>query len=404
MPKSKGRHEVNRLVPAMIMKYGPGFHRDGNCLYLKVDPSGARRWIVRTTVQGARRDIGLGAPPSVTLKGAREEAVKLRAVARAGEDPLAEKRRQQHVPTFEKAARDWYEENKASWSNPTHQHQVIQTLETYAFPMIGARKVNQITPSDLHDVLLPIWTKKPETADRVRQRVGRVLDWATTKGFFDGPNPASSVANGLPARNRRVQSHAALPYTKVPEFIHALQRGGSEPAVKLGFEFLILTASRTTEVREAKWSEIDLSSKLWTVPAERMKARREHQVPLSDRVIDILKSIKQGVVGDYVFSIDGRHSLSENTFLKARSNLGFDCTPHGFRSSFRDWAAEQTSYPREVAERALAHTIPNKAEAAYNRSNLLEKRRLMMADWAMYCSGAGSVDDADPPAIPAKSL
>lgn len=377
---------MNRLVPAMIMKYGPGFHRDGNCLYLKVDPSGARRWIVRTTVQGARRDIGLGAPPTVPLRAAREEAIKLRAAARLGEDPLAAKRRQRDVPTFEKAARDWYEENRGSWSNLTHQHQVIQTLETYAFPKIGTRKVNQVTPSDLHDVLLPIWTTKPETADRVRQRVGKVLDWATTKGFFEGPNPANSVANGLPARSRRVRSHAALPYATVLDFIHALQQGGSEPAVKLGFEYLILTASRTTEVRGAKWSEIDLSSKLWTVPAERMKARREHQVPLSDRAIDILKTVRKCMTSEYVFSVDGRHPLSENTFLKARSNLGFDCTPHGFRSSFRDWAAEQTAYPREVAERALAHTITNKAEAAYQRSPLLDKRRLMMEDWATFCS------------------
>lgn len=388
MPKSTGAHKYNQLVPANIMKLKAGFHGDGNCLYLKVDPNGSRRWIMRTMVQGKRRDIGLGSPPVVSLKTAREEVLKLRAIVASGGDPLAARQRAKTLPTFEQAARDWYAGVSQTYSNRTHTHQVIRTLETYAFPTIGSKKIDQIGPSDFVAVLQPIWLIKHETATRLRQRMGSVIDWAITKGLHSGPNPQTSVLKGLPRHGVRVKPHAALHYSKVPAFINALKAGKSSDIVKLGFEFLILTACRSNEVMEARWGEIDIAEAKWTIPATRMKAKREHAVPLVDQTLALLKRAK-GLSGssDFIFSIDGARPLSSNTFLKARETLGYECTPHGFRSSFRDWAAEQTSYPRDVCERALAHTVRDKAEAAYLRTDQFTKRRGLMAEWAEYCAG-----------------
>ena len=275
--------------------------------------------------------------------------------------------------------------------------QWINTLRDYAFPFIGALPVHAIGTAEVLKVLAPIWLEKPETARRVRQRIGVILDWARAAGHRSGDNPDNLIGDALPRQRKRDEHHAALPYAKVPEFIQQLQAGPSEPISKLAFEFLILTAVRTKEARGARRSEINFEAKTWTIPGDdiatgrRMKAGREHIVPLSGRCIEIVKeAIQLGGDNELIFpDLPFGRQMSENRFLVVRNSLGYGsdvCTPHGFRSSFRDWAAEETDYPPEVAEMALAHTIKNKVEAAYRRGHLLAKRRELMSAWAQYTS------------------
>lgn len=385
----------------------PGWHADGGGLFLEVDPSGAKRWAMRLTVNGKRRDFGLGPLHKVSLQQAREVAAEYRAKAYRGLDPTSEKKAAiiaPESPTFEKAADEVHRQRMTTWSNGKHVAQWINTLRDYAFPIIGKTPVGAISAPDLLNVLLPIWTSKPETARRVRQRMGAVLDWARAAGFRTSENPMPIVDEALPKQKKTDRHHAALPYERVGAFIAELRAGPSAAVTKLGFEFLILTAARTIEVRKALWAEIDLAEATWTIAGEdtetgrRMKSGREHIVPLSGRCIEILAEARKLSPGNLIFPDDGTEKpLSENRFLNARDTIGYDkeqCSPHGFRSSFRDWAAEETNYPSEVVEMALAHTIKSKVEAAYRRGQLLGKRRELMDAWAHYVIGIKSHKDA----------
>lgn len=389
MAKRQGRHPEKELNPARVRTINePGRYADGNGLYLVVDPSGAKRWMLRTLINGKRRDMGLGSTSIVSLAEARELATQYRRAARSGGDPIAERRKQPAVvPNFTKAAETVHAEYKGSWRNEKHAAQWLNTLKEYAFPILGERAVNGIETPDVIRVLSPIWLTKPETARRVRQRIGTVMDWAKASGFREGENPVEGATRGLPKQPDRKGHFKALPYQDVPAFIERLRASGEGTASRLAFEFMILTATRTSEVLRATWDEIDTDKALWIIPGERMKAKREHRVPLTDRCLEILKAARSlsGDDSTYVFTgATPKSPLSNMVFLMLLRRMNVDATAHGFRSAFRDWAAERTNFPREVCEMALAHTISNKTEAAYRRGDLFEKRRDLMDAWASY--------------------
>lgn len=371
-------------------KLPPGLHADGDGLMLQVTESGARSWILRTVVQGRRRDMGLGGWPVVTLKEARDAAATFRKIARAGGDPFIERDKAKiPAPTFEKAAETAHGEHKTAWKNEKHRAQWINTLREYAFPALGSMRVDTVKSGDILRALSPIWIAKPETARRVLQRIATVLLWAKGNGFrADNPSDEISAARkALPKQSDKVTHHAALPYAEVADFIAKLGDSGVSEPIKLGFEFLILTATRTNEVLSAKWLEINLADKVWTIPATRMKSGREHRIPLTDRCIAILdeaRKLSDDAKG-YIFpgTVKGK-PLSNMVFLMLLRRLNLDITAHGFRSSFRVWCAEQTRFPREVAEAALAHVVKDATEAAYMRSTFFEQRRAMMHQWADY--------------------
>jgi integrase len=382
------RHPEKALTAVGVRNQNrAGRYADGNGLYLVVDPSGAKRWVLRTVVNGRRRDIGLGSLRLVSLAEAREQASTYRRVARDGGDPLAERRRATRtIPTFAEAAAQTHGEHGKSWKNDKHAAQWLSSLEDYAFPVIGDRRVDQIETPDVLRVLSPIWLTKPETARRVRQRVGTVLDWATAAGFRSGENPVRGVAKGLPKQPEKKDHFAAMPFKDVPAFVKRLRAAGDIEPSRLAFELLILTATRTSEVLEARWSEVDLKEKLWTIPAGRMKAGKEHRVPLAPRAVEILKKAGLLAAGSQLV-FPGRSAekpMSNMVFLMTLRRMKVEATAHGFRSAFRDWAAEETSFPREVVEMALAHAIESKVEAAYRRSDLLDKRRELMKSWGIY--------------------
>lgn len=394
MAQARGLNRLSTLEVKAAKR--PGWYGDGGGLYLEVDQHG-RRWVLRLTIDGRRRDLGLGSLHKVALPQARARAAEFRTLAYHGIDPIAAKResRKQQivraVPSFEQAANEVHRTRAQGWSNGKHVDQWINTLRDHAFPAIGSRPVDAIGTPEILKVLTPIWLAKPETARRVRQRLKTVLEWARAAGHRSGENPVDLIGEALPkTAATRIEHHAALPFTEVEAFVRLLRNGGAEDVTKLAFEFLILTAARTIEIRRARWQEIDWQNHLWKRPAENMKARREHAVPLPDRAIAILHEIKQAVGGapEGLIFREGKRPLSENRFLNARDALGYRerCTPHGFRSSFRDWAAETTQFSSEVVEMALAHTIKSKAEAAYRRGDLLAKRRMLMQAWADYIS------------------
>jgi integrase len=390
--KPRGRHPDKALsVKAINALRMPGRYADGGGLYLEVDPSGAKRWVLRITVGGRRRDIGLGGLRDVSLAEARDKTTDYRRVARTGGDPVAEKRKAARaVPTFETAATLVHQEHAPGWRNPKHAAQWINTLREYAFPIIGSRAVDQIDTPDVLKVLAPIWLTKPETARRVRQRLRTVFDWAKAAGHRSGDNPADTVIRGLPRQADRAAHHAALPYAEVSAFVGSLTDTGIGEIARLAFEFLILTATRTSETLGARRSELDLEQKVWTIPAERMKASKEHRVPLSPRAVEILeRALEVSADSEFVFASNraGRH-LSNMVFLMTLRRMGLTTTAHGFRSAFRDWASERTNFPREVSEAALAHTVRDKTEAAYARSDLFAKRRQLMEAWAAFVTAA----------------
>ena len=324
------------------------------------------------------------------------ESRELRKIAREGGNPLAEKRKAEvSTPTFSAAAEQVFEEHKGSWRNDKHAAQWITTLRTYVFPILGVRPVDQIEAPDILQVLGPIWLTKPETARRVRQRIATVLDWAKVAGYRTGENPVHGVSKGLPKQGRKDDHHAALAYGDVPAFVASLRQTGVSEGARLAFEFLILTASRTNEVLGMMWQEVDEVGRTWTVPSERMKAKRIHRVPLSPRCMEILDRAKQiGVQSAFVFpGRSGDKPLSNMVFLMTLRRMNLQATVHGFRSSFRDWAAEQTNFPREVCEMALAHTVENRVEAAYRRSDLFEKRRELMAEWASFVTSGPAASE-----------
>ena len=387
-----GRHPDKALSAVKVRTISkPGRYADGSGLYLEVDPSGAKRWFLRTMVQGRRCHIGLGGLSVVSLAEAREAALAMRKIAKAGGDPLAERRKAKRVvPTFEAAAKKVHEEHAPAWKNAKHGQQWINTLRDYAFPIIGNRRVDKIDSADILKVLSPIWLSKPETARRVRQRVKTVLDWCRANHFRSGENPIEGIAKALPKQPKKDGHHAAMPYVEVAGFVGQLRESDAGEIVKLAFEFAILTAARTGEVLGARWDEID--GDVWTVPAERMKAGREHRVPLSPRCIEILEKARSWG-GDSAYVFPGRSAgkpLSNMAFLMTLRRMDLKITSHGFRSAFRDWAAERTNFSREVCEMALAHTIRDKAEAAYRRGDLFDKRRQLMDAWSSYATASGS--------------
>ncbi|WP_298335080.1 integrase arm-type DNA-binding domain-containing protein [uncultured Erythrobacter sp.] len=367
----------------------PGRYMDGDGLSLLLTAPRKGYWVLRATISGRRRDIGLGPLELVTLAEARELAIDMRRDIQRGIDPIEERKRQKiEILTFKAAAEKVHTEQKATWKNGKHQDQWIRTLETYAFPKLGDRLVNDIEGPLIREVLLDFWLEKPETARRVKQRIGVVLDWAYANGMRATEAPMRSLSRALPRQPKQDGHFAAMPYEDVPTFLKHLHKRTS--VARLALEFLILTASRSGEVRGAKWAEINLDAKLWTVPSDRMKIGKEHVVPLTDAAIDALERAKPyyAECSDLVFP--GRNVLrpmSDMTLLKILRYAKLPFTVHGFRSAFRDWAAEKTSYPGEVAEAALAHTVSNKVEAAYRRTNYLDKRRELMREWSDFCVG-----------------
>lgn len=365
----------------------PGRYSDGEGLILKLASQGRGSWLLRVQADGKRRDIGLGTLSDLSLSEARESARAIRKQMRAGVDVIAERKKADLViPTFREAAKTVHSEHKAAWKNGKHQDQWINTLETYVFPLIGNRLVSEVEGPAIRDVLAPIWLTKPETARRVRQRIAAVLDWACSKGLRATEAPLRSVNRGLPRQPRKNKHFDAMPFPEVPAFMTTLRERQS--VGRLALELLILTAARSGEIRGCEWKEFDLAKRLWTVPAERMKVGVVHVVPLSEAALEVLKRAEtlRAPASDLVFpGQNPKRPLSDMTLLKILRDKNLNVTVHGFRSSFRDWAAEKTNYPGEVAEAALAHTIPNKVEAAYRRTDFLEKRKALMAEWASFC-------------------
>jgi len=377
----------------------PGLHCVGGVagLALQVSESGARSWILRATVGTKRRDIGLGGFPDVPLASAKDRARIAREKIRNGIDPVAEKQAiksaliaaEGQSITFERAAEIYIKAKESEWSNVKHAAQWRSTLETYAYPKIGNLLVRDVLLSHVLAILEPIWKTKTETASRLRGRLESVLDWATVRGYRIGDNPARWRGHlehqlAKPSKVTKVEHHPALPYAEIGNFMAALREHQGMGARAL--EFAILTATRSGEVRGARWAEIDLKTAIWTIPAERMKAKKEHRIPLSAVAVSLIKEIPH-IDSDYVFpGSKSGSTISDMTMSAVLKRMGIDAVPHGFRSTFRDWAAERTNYPRDVAEMALAHTIGDKVEAAYRRGDLFEKRRRMMADWAAYCA------------------
>ena len=367
---------------------GPARKSDGDGLLLVVRESGAKSWLWRGQANGKRRDIGLGTYPDVSLAEARDKAAATRKQFRAGDDPVEAKRAAKKaaatIPTFRAAAQAVHAEREGDWRNGKHKAQWINTLTTYAFPTIGDRAIDKVTSGDVRDLMVPIWQSKPETARRVLQRIGKVLDWGHAKGYCAGEAPMRSIRAGLNRQTKRPEHFASLPHEQVAALMTKL--AVSDTAGRLALRFLILTAARSGEVRGATWDEI--GDGIWTVPAERMKARKEHVVPLSSAaaaVLDTARTLQKGKKGEPIFPGMRDQPLSDMTLTKVlRTAIGGSWTVHGFRSSFRDWVAEKTSFPGEVAETALAHAIPEKQIAAYLRTKHLEKRREMMKQWADY--------------------
>lgn len=382
--KPAGRHREKVLTAAAVRNLGPGFHADGGNLYLKVDPSGARRWIVRLNVQGKRRDIGLGATALVSLTEAREGALQYRKAARAGDDPLAAKRLLQSIPTFEEAAREVHAHNEGGWRNDKHKKQWLSSMERHAFPSLGSKRIDKIVSADVTRALDGVWLSHPETGRRIKQRIGKVMLWAKARGHRTD-NPADAVQEGLAKHDRStVKRMKALPHGEVSNAIATVAASKASDATKLAFELLVHTACRSGEVRGARWSEIDFANSVWTIPAERMKKKKLHRVPLTDQAAAVLERAKALRLDDVdlIFPSATGKTLSDMTLSKLMKEQGIDAVPHGFRSSFRDWAGEATHHAREIIEFALAHVISDKAEAAYARSDLFEKRKVLMADWS----------------------
>ena len=359
-----------------------GRYHDGQGLYLQVDPSGARRWLQRVVIRGKRTDLGLGGWPLVPLNAAREKAMENRRIARGGGDPRTEKR---DVPTFAEAAAEVIKLNRPTWKNTKHAAQWGSTLRTYVFPHFGSRLVTEVSGSDVMKALTLIWTAKPETARRVRQRIGAVMKWAIANNYrLDNP-AGDAIEAVLPKTSRTQVHHKALHYTAVPAALRAVQAAKVTESSKLCLAFQVLTASRPGEARQAQWVEVDVGARTWTIPSTRMKADREHRVPLSERAMAILADARRLDDGSgLVFPSRSGRPLSDMTHRKLLRTLDIDCVPHGFRSSFRDWAAEKTDAPHAVMEAALAHVVGDSTEAAYFRSDLFERRRTLMDQWAEY--------------------
>jgi integrase len=380
---------MGRLTATEVKaKIQPGRYGDGDGLFLMIDKRGGKSWMVRVQKDGRRRDFGLGSASKVSLKLARERSALVRSQVEVGIDPVAERRKAAGIPTFREAAALVHAEHKRGWKNGKHQAQWLSTLDAYAFPAFGDVAVSLVEAPAVRDALAAIWLTKPETARRLRQRIRTVIDWAVAKGYREGPLAMAVIDKSLPKQRERVKHHKAMPFAELPAFMAGLR--SRESMGRLALEAVILTAARSGEIREAVWSEIDLEGRTWAIPAERMKAGREHAVPLSNAAVRLFKRMKAHQRGDsnLVFPGTARGKpLSDMTLTKALRDMGLDVTAHGFRSTFRDWTAENTSYPREIAEAALAHANSDKTEAAYLRTDHRDKRRELMTAWADFCEG-----------------
>jgi integrase len=388
-------------VAAIARAKVPGYYSDGGGLFLQISRFGTASWVFRYRVAGRLREMGLGSLDTIGLADARERARKAREQRLDGLDPIELRKTARlsarldtaKADTFKDCAKRYIGAHQPSWRNPKHAAQWGSTLESYVYPVFGDLAVQAVDVGLVLKAIEPIWTKKPETASRVRGRIESILDWATARGYRQGENPArwrGHLENLLPASSkvRRVEHHAALPYPEIGAFIAELQQ--QEGISARALEFAILTAARTGEVIGARWDEINIAERLWTIPADRMKAGKEHRVPLSDAVLAIVEKMAESRQGDFVFPGGnvGR-PLSNMAFLMLLRRMGRDdLTAHGFRSSFRDWAAERTNFPAEVAEMALAHAVSDKVEAAYRRGDLFQKRRQLAEAWAKFCAAA----------------
>lgn len=390
--KEMGALEVKNLT-------SPGLHFVGGVagLALQVSPSGGKSWVLRAVIGTKRRDMGLGGFPDVPLASAREAARAARAKIKSGIDPIEEARTarsslkasQTAALTFKQAASNFIESHKASWKNEKHAQQWENTLASYAHPRIGHLLISDIGLAQVLSVIEPIWKAKPETASRLRGRVETILDWATARGHREGLNPArwkGHLDKLLPKPNKvaKVKHHPALDAADMSEFMSRLQEQTGVSARAL--EFAILTAARSGEARGASWAEIDLQGKTWIIPGHRMKAGKEHRVPLSDAAVRLLEATPRTAGSDLLFTSPKGGQLSDMALSAVTRRMGAACVPHGFRSTFRDWVSECTHYPGDMAEMALAHTISDKVEAAYRRGDMFEKRRALMNDWATHCT------------------
>jgi integrase len=377
----------------------PGYYPDGGGLYLHITATGAKSWAYRFMLDGKAREMGLGPLPDTTLSEARGKALEARKLRREGIDPIEHRKALRdsarldaaRAITFRECADAYIRAHRAGWRNAKHADQWTNTLKTYAYPTFGTLPVQGIDITLVTKVLEPIWSEKPETAGRVRGRIEVILDWATVRGYRQGENPArwrGHLDKLLPKRSKvaRVEHHSALPYREIGAFLASLR--AQEGTGARALEFAILTAGRTGEILGARWDEIDLDARVWTVPAGRMKGEREHRVPLSPPAVAVLESLTELRTDDYVFpgGRTGKPLSNMAMLVLLRRMKRGDLTVHGFRSTFRDWAADQTAYPNEVVEMALAHAVGNKVEAAYRRGDLFDKRRRLMDDWATYCA------------------
>ncbi len=394
MPKTT--HRLTAVSVTNISK--PGLHADGTGLYLKVSPTGAKSWVFRFMRDGKPRYLGLGSANTVKLAAARGLAGQARQQLQSGVDPI-EARKQAAVAAraataksvpFKEFAESIVDAQEAGWKNAKHRQQWRNTLKTHVYPKLGHRPVSTITTDDVLEVLKPIWTKTPETASRLRGRIEMILDAAKARGARSGENPArwrGYLSNLLPKTSKvaRVMHHPALPFSDLPVFMARLR--ALEGVSPWALEFTILTAARTCETIGMRWAEVDWKQKLWVVPPERMKAGKEHRVPLCTRSIEILKELEAVKLNEFVFPglKSGRHHSDMSLLMLLRRMDQSEITVHGFRSTFRDWAAETTSFPNHVVEIALAHTVANQVESAYRRGDLFEKRRKLMAAWDRYC-------------------
>ena len=396
-----GGRSLNKLSAVQAAKLKtPGRHSDGGGLYLSIDGEGRRRWVFMYVRGGKRTELGLGGGRDLSLANARGEAAELRAVLANGGDPKAERNREAaQVHSFGMCADAYVEAMRPSWRNAKHAQQWTMTLTKYAAP-IRELPVESVGTEHVVAVLQPLWSRTPETAERLRGRIESVLDAAKAKGLRSGENPArwrGHLEQLLPKRRRLTRGHhAAMAYEQMPEFMGRLRGRVAEAARAL--EFTVLTAARSGEALGALWSEIDLDKSVWTVPAARMKAGREHRVPLSVRSREILSEIDTDRRTGLVFKgAKADRPLSSMAMAMLLRRMGLTVTVHGFRSAFRDWASETTGFAHEVCEMALAHAIANKAEAAYRRGDLFEKRRLLIQAWADYCAGAVAEGEAVEP-------
>lgn len=401
---------VKRLTHKTVeAKKEPGYYSDGAGLYLQVSRSGSKSWLFRFMLNGKAREMGLGSVLAVSLEEARSKARECRSLLDQKIDPIAarddaERARQleeARTRTFDQCAEAYIESHKAGWKSAKHAQQWENTLKTYASPVFGSLPVQDVDEALVMTVIEPLWRTKTETATRVRNRIELVLDWARARKYREGENPArwrGHLDKLLPKRSRvrKVKNHPALPYAEIPAFMRDLRsRGG---IASQAVELIVLTGVRESEATNAQWSEIDLEARVWTIPGERMKSGREHRVPLSEAAMRVLEAMERERQNPYVFpGYRYNRPITGQACRKILREMGYvELTIHGFRSTFRDWCAEQTNYPREVAEAALAHVIADKVEAAYRRGDLFEKRRRLMDDWAKYCAKKPSAATVTP--------